>query len=88
MANHKICKVCGKEYEPCRSLRQKSSVFNWRAVACSPQCGQEYFRLIAESRGETFEQESAPQQFRAVEPECVETDDAFDESAEIETFFY
>lgn len=88
MGNRKVCRVCGKEYEPCRSLRKNSSVFNWRTVACSPQCGQEYFRRVAEARGEKPEPEVATNQFQHVEPTVVETAvDAFDENAEIETFF-
>lgn len=87
MANHKICKVCGKEYEPCRSIRPTDSVFNWRVVACSPQCGQEYFRRVAEARGQTSEPAVTANQFQVIEPVAVQSDEAFDEDAEIETFF-
>lgn len=85
MANLKVCKVCGKEYEPCRSLRQAGSVFNWRAVACSPQCGQEYFRQVEEARGHKSDPEVSTQSFQPIETTVV--DCAFDEEAEIETFF-
>ena len=83
MSANKICKVCGREYVPCRSIRPEDVTFNWRVVACSPKCGEEYFRRVAVARGEVSE-----------EPELVETetqanydDSAFDTNAEIETFF-
>ena len=87
MANLKVCRVCGKEYEPCRSLRQVSSVFNWRAVACSPQCGQEYFRQVEESRSKSVEDESAEQHSQDIDSANVEVNEVFDEHTEIETFF-
>lgn len=64
------CRVCGKSYQACNSVRRGDAVFNWREFACSPQCGEKYFALIEESRkpkqeapaktdeDEIFEQES------------------------------
>lgn len=49
------CRVCGKPYEPCYSIKMGSSVFNWREVACSPECGATYFKQIEESRAESAE---------------------------------
>lgn len=46
-----ICRVCGKEYEPCRSANKNSNVFHWQEVACSPECGAIYLQNINESRG-------------------------------------
>lgn len=46
----KICRVCGKEYEACRSAKRDSDVFHWQEVACSPECGTEYLRLVNEAR--------------------------------------
>lgn len=46
------CRVCGKGYEPCRSAKQRAGVFQWREVACSPECGAIYLQQIMESRGE------------------------------------
>ncbi len=46
----KVCRVCGKNYEACRSVKTGSGVFNWREVACSPECGEVYFRRIEEAR--------------------------------------
>lgn len=49
----KTCRVCGKTYESCRSIKTGSSVFNWREMCCSPECGQIYFQRIKESRNPT-----------------------------------
>ena len=46
----KICKVCGSEYEYCRTLRHTEGVFRWQEVACSPECGAEYLRQVTEAR--------------------------------------
>lgn len=48
----KKCRVCGKVYEACRSIKTGSSVFNWREVACSPECGKVYFQQIMSSRSD------------------------------------
>lgn len=47
----RICRVCGKEYEACRSANRRPGVFYWQEVACSPECGQVYLRRIEEARG-------------------------------------
>lgn len=47
----KICRVCGKEYEACHTLRQNAGVFRWQEVACSPECGTKYLAQIRASRG-------------------------------------
>lgn len=44
----RICKICGKEYEYCRT--ETNNKFRWQDVACCPEHGAEYFRLIKESR--------------------------------------
>lgn len=46
----KICRVCGKEYEACHTLRRTAGVFRWQEVACSPECGAIYLAKIEESR--------------------------------------
>ena len=50
---NKTCRVCGKEYEACRTIRTGSTAFNWREVACSPECGEEYLERILISRGKS-----------------------------------
>lgn len=46
----KVCRVCGKTYESCRSIKTGSSAFNWREMCCSPECGQIYFQRVQEAR--------------------------------------
>lgn len=46
----KICRVCGATYEACNSARSGSSAFNWREVACSPECGMVYLDRVTASR--------------------------------------
>ena len=53
MAGTKRCKVCGREYEYCRTNRP-TDIFRWQDVACSPEHGAIYFAQIAEARGETI----------------------------------
>ena len=45
----KICKVCGKEYEYCKTNRPVD-LFRWSDVACSPEHAAIYFKEIEESR--------------------------------------
>ena len=47
------CKVCGKEYEYCHTLRS-NTIFRWQDVACCIEHGNEYFAQIAVSRGGSF----------------------------------
>ena len=49
-ANTRVCRVCGKEYEGCKTPRITGTNFNWREVACSYECGQEYLLRIMISR--------------------------------------
>jgi len=45
----RICKVCGKEYEYCKTWLSTDK-FRYQDVACSPQCGAKYFAEIEASR--------------------------------------
>ena len=47
----KICRVCNKEYEACRTEKPNFGEFRWQEVACSPECGEVYLNRILESRG-------------------------------------
>lgn len=49
-ATLKKCRVCGKEYEGCRSVKTNPGVFRWQEVACSPECGSVYLQQICASR--------------------------------------
>ena len=44
------CRVCGKEYEPCRTAIKNPNVFHWQEVACSPECGAKYLQRVKDSR--------------------------------------
>lgn len=46
----KPCKVCGKMYTPCVDCERDQSIFHWRTVACSVECGLEFFRQVEEAR--------------------------------------
>lgn len=46
----KKCRVCGKPYEACHTMRHNAGVFRWQEVACSPECGSIYLARIEESR--------------------------------------
>lgn len=45
----RICKVCGKEYEYCKTWLNDNK-FRWQDVACSIECGTKYFADIEASR--------------------------------------
>ena len=50
MTGKKICRVCGKEYEYCKTWRS-TGVFRYQDVACSKECGSIYLAGILKSRG-------------------------------------
>jgi len=45
----KICKICGKEYPFCKTIRPKGT-FIYQEVACCKEHAIEYFSKIAASR--------------------------------------
>lgn len=45
----RICRVCGKEYEYCKTFLT-DNLFRYQDVACSPECGAVYFAEIEASR--------------------------------------
>lgn len=46
----KKCKVCGKEYEYCHTVRRNASIFRWQDVACCIEHGSIYLARIKASR--------------------------------------
>lgn len=44
------CKVCGKEYEYCHTIRRVPNVFRWQDVACCVDHGSAYLAQIIASR--------------------------------------
>lgn len=67
----RICRICGKEYEYCRTALPKGNRFRWQDVACCAEHGAAYFAKIMESRG------TAPKADPVIEPE--EFDELFEE---------
>lgn len=57
MAATKICKVCGKEYEYCHTVRRVDGVFRYQDVACCPEHGSIYLQRVIASRTEDTEPE-------------------------------
>lgn len=47
----KACRVCGRQYEACRTPGNAVGVFRWQEVACSPECGAKYLARLERSRG-------------------------------------
>lgn len=75
----KKCRVCGKPYEACHTVRHVAGVFRWQEVACSPECGSIYLAKIEESRRvETIEANKA-EDAKAVEDIAIVEDDDIDE---------
>lgn len=46
----RVCKVCNKSYEYCRTLKPTEGVFRWQDVACCPEHGSIYLSKIRASR--------------------------------------
>lgn len=46
----KKCKICGLEYDYCRTNKRDVSQNRWQDVACSPEHAAVYFARIAASR--------------------------------------
>lgn len=84
----KKCRVCGKEYEACRTAKV-AGVFRWQEVACSPECGTIYLQKINESRGLVEKEpvrKSKRKRFDEVETvPAVLVTDIVDEEVQIET---
>lgn len=50
----RICKVCGNEYEYCRTLYPDNGIYRWQDVACCAEHGSIYFARVMEARGESI----------------------------------
>lgn len=49
------CRVCGKQFRPCSTRYGEIGFFNYREVACSPECGEKYLEMVMEARTEKEE---------------------------------
>ena len=65
----RICRVCGAEYEACRTRWKPGDGNRWQDVACSPEHGAQYFADIFASRNGEIKQESV---VAPAEPESLE----------------
>lgn len=52
MSNKRLanCRVCGKEFSPCKTCYAKTGKYNWREMCCSPECGQQYLEAVIKAR--------------------------------------
>lgn len=80
MAQMVKCRVCGKEYTPCKSAKYDPRVYNWREVSCSPDCGQIYLKQIIDSRTPSVEParkriKKKPVEIEIKEPEVLSDED-------------
>lgn len=87
----RICKVCGAEYEYCRTRYRNTDIFRWQDVACCQSHGSEYFAKILASRSvqtapssETVKVMSAQETARSVDnnEETVSNDETITEAPE------
>lgn len=67
----KVCRVCGKSYEACRSAKRDVGVFHWQEVACSPECGTEYLRMVNEARNPVAKAPKVTRHTKRKEPEAA-----------------
>lgn len=71
----KPCKVCGKMYTPCSDCEKDKTVFRWRTVACSEECGKKYFQMVMEARNKNNSSEIQKEKSKIIEKE-LENEDA------------
>lgn len=71
------CRVCGKQFVPCNRTSKDLKAFNYRAVACSPECGEIYLKRILESRS-TKEEEVLPEVENETTDDVQETENEFE----------
>lgn len=67
----KICKICGKEYECCKTVRHVDGVFRWQDVACCVEHGQEYLNLVLMARSDTPNANTESNADTAENPEAI-----------------
>lgn len=76
----RVCKVCGKEYPYCITLRQITGTFRWQDVACSPEHGSIYLNSVLAARGQAVvQQESNSAESTPDNDESDEYDALFEE---------
>lgn len=46
----KVCKICGKEYEYCKSFKPSDGTFRWQDVGCCIEHANQYLSAVLASR--------------------------------------
>ncbi len=87
----RICKICGKEYEYCTTHNINKN-FRWQDVACCPEHGAEYFKMIEESRAASAaraKEDNLDEPFEEYK-ETVDVDEITDDDDDddLEEYFY
>lgn len=67
----KVCKICGKSYEACRTPA-RPGVYRWQDVACCPEHGAEYLEKVNAARNPAPKAEPTKKR-RAPVVEAVDT---------------
>lgn len=75
----KQCRVCGKNFIPCRISETELEAFNYKSICCSAECGAEYFEQVRIAREEPQKiVETKPKKSKKdkveVEPVVIEND--------------
>lgn len=80
----KTCRVCGKEYEACRTPRV-DGVYHWQEVACCPEHGAIYLEEVLRARGIITEEEpdEVEEDLFADDDEDDYEDEEFDEDEDV-----
>lgn len=67
----KHCRVCGKMYVPCADCENDNTVFHWRTVACSYECGKKYFEKVLEERNKSTKMKSVSSAKKSVQTKKI-----------------
>ena len=78
----KKCRVCGKEYKPCHTVKS-GNTFRWQDVACSPECGSIYLSQVNAARSQDKTINESP----TSEPPTLWSEDDEQYEAELAEYF-
>ena len=79
------CRVCGKLFVPCNKSSAEIGAFNYREVACSPECGQVYLKRVLDVRKPATKKVSRKKpKFTPVVPATILQANEVDASEDIE----
>lgn len=69
--SYRKCKICGKEYEYCKTIRTVDGVYRWQDVACTPEHGSQYLALVIAARSGEKAEQAEPVEQHEVSEEVV-----------------